>query len=651
MALWSKLIPELLSTNGKAVGIGNEDDDDGDVSTNGGGGFRSILPLSTIALTKSRASPTADSSPSEPESSHTPPVMGAQPEVDQSGGGFQVFPFNPTKGSGNTSKSDGSVAGHSGGIALSIVIVIGICFLVLNVCACAGVFYQRDRVRFKEILLQRQYKVRPADYDKDHPASTAQAGAAGQASLVSQRADEDDIEGSANCMQSGLPHQASTSTMDPHTKVSQWMAQEITVERCPTPPSIDQQRNRLTKPALAKLGGSDRYDPRLCETEDLATVMFPQLTKSSKASDIHGLVPVKEEAVDHQKQPGRNVSAPEFHHKVIVEKESKATGPDGPANSVSSAGNTTTSRTGRRKPRSKSQLSLQRSITKRDVAVGGDDDDGDCNYRVTLGEEDPTPNSFGEDERRLSTSAYATMDTIRRLNLPKVLPDLPHQDVPTGALVVSTKRANANPSSGSTPIYATPSDARVDSDERLASTNRRWRQSLVEPPDSEAKQQLHPARRQYSDVSTAEAGGDSAGSPSSAVVKTNLPHQTLVLAPHPRAAGGGTTTTTSRTTSTGPHYNATAPLAEPEPCFVVRPGPRHHHRPAGTAAGGSDYDETDSSTAGPADVVLRRPKQQQSVGVGGTTRPANRNSRSWYAQYSQSFISQSVDQESDANET
>jgi hypothetical protein len=38
MALWSKLIPELMSNgNGKVFTVGNEDEDDGDVVTGGEG--------------------------------------------------------------------------------------------------------------------------------------------------------------------------------------------------------------------------------------------------------------------------------------------------------------------------------------------------------------------------------------------------------------------------------------------------------------------------------------------------------------------------------------------------------------------------------------------------------------------------------------
>ena len=102
--------------------------------------------------------------------------------------------------------------------------------------------------------------------------------------------------------------------------------------------------------------------------------------------------------------------------------------------------------------------------------------------------------------------------------------------------------------------------------------------------------------------------------------------------------------------ATGQHNNVTtaAPLAEPEPCLVIRPGPARQQQPrAAAAGGGSDCDETDSSAA--RDVVqLRHQTNKQGQGA---SRPASRNSRSWYAQYSQSFISQSVDQQEESDAT
>lgn len=625
MALWSKLIPELLSNGyGKSIPFSNEEEEDREIGIIGGGGFRSVLPLSTLnninvvvskshdnSLTTDSSSPDIAPDSSSSSSSSSPPhLMGAQPEVDQRSTthSFHILPsLGPANNGGNGSTNSSSDVEQSGGIALSIVIVIGICFLVLNVCACAGVFYQRDRVRFKEMLLQRQYKLRPANLNTGTASNAQATGGAGHASLASRRIDEDEIEGLAG-MHSGLPHQASTSTMDPHTKVSQWIAQEISVEHCPTPPpqSDQQERNRLNKPTTSKLGGSDRYDPRDCKVDDPTSLLFPQLTKSSKASDIYGLVPVKEESG----QVAQPKTSQKGHQKGTQSVESSLPFAD----ASSSALTATRSTTGRhRKPRSKSQLSLQRSITKRDVAVGDDDFDqelGNSSYRIIPNNNDGGPMSavFSEDERnRSSAYGYGTMDTIRRLNLPKVLPDLPHQDAPTDPLA---------------PIYTTPYSPET-------TTNKR--QSI----DFDAKQRSchYPGSESRADSVVYDRSNPVACG-SSSIVKTNLP-QTLVLAPRPRATGPNKATKPTSLSSS--HYNA----PEPEPCLVIRPGPRSHHPPGTTG-------EVDPATK--SDVVVLRRSNQRDAST-GSSRPASRNSRSWYAQYSQSFISQSIDQESDTNET
>uniref|UniRef100_A0A0P6GKJ8 Neuroligin-4, Y-linked n=1 Tax=Daphnia magna TaxID=35525 RepID=A0A0P6GKJ8_9CRUS len=639
MALWSKLIPELMSNgNGKVYPASSEDEDDAEGA-----------PGSSVA---------------EPDSSsHSPPaVMGAQPEVDQQpSGGFQFFPSGPVKGAGSNSSrtEDGhDVAQQTGGIALSIVIVIGICFLVLNVCACAGVFYQRDRVRFKEMLIQRQYKLRSGNQERDGlaPTSGAQAPPVVRETLLAlHRVEEDftELDGSGNGMESGFPHQASTSTMDPHTKVSQWMAQEVTIERCPTPPV----NNRLTKPAQDKLGGSDRYDSRGCDPEDPTSALFPLLTKSAKTSDIYGLLPVQEENTAGEKQriqTGQSSDmAGQIHDNGSFFKFGNLghVGESSPpfADSASSAHTVSRSSVGRRKARSKSQLGSQRSITtKRDVAVGDDDDDG--NYRVALDNE--------EDRRSSAVYGCGTMDTIRRLNLPKVLPDLPLQDVPAGAIASSsapftmgkTNLSNVAPSDRSPPctIPHAGLQTSVVSMERSALVNKNQCQPTESPsasaaPYSDVKKQSK-SRRKHPDNVPSTMSSEAVctlSSPTSTIVKTNLP-QTVVVAPHPRATAAHSSTAIRGATPSS--------TQQPEPCLVVRPGPRQPATTMTRGHGGNNYDSVANDKESPSatgDVVLRRPRQQD---ASASSRPASRNSRSWYAQYSQSFISQSIDQESDKND-
>ena len=443
--------------------------------------------------------------------------MGAQPETDGSAG-FPPFPIRPAttaNGSSGGGADDGPME-SSGGLALSIIIVIGICFLVLNVCACAGVFYQRDRVRFKEMLLQRQYKLHPAGSGRPPTANAAEESEPDRERQLCSKAEEED---SADDMLRGvglLPHQASTSTMDPHTKVSQWMVaqqQEVVIEPCPLPGNHHKKSggsgsNNHTKSGRTgllsgKLGGSDRYDPRGLDDDPCS--MFPQLAKSNKATDIYGLmvIPSKEESSQQQQEV------------VVIEQVPRS---DSAAGSVSTAG--TLGR--RRKARS-------RSITKRDVAVG-DDDEGNRDSWAA-------PASLAE-----NVSPGPNAETIRRLNLPKVLPDFP-------------------------------------------------------PPPAD------------------EMSGTLSRSSRGSILKTNLP-QTLVVAPHPRL--------TSSSSSSQPSPSPTTSVSVPEPSLVVRPG----------VARSSDQ----------PDVVLRRPVSGRPASINGS----NRNSRSWYPQYSQSLMSQSIDLEPSA---
>lgn len=446
-----------------------------------------------------------------------PPVMGAQPDPGGSSG-FPLFPARPAAPSNSTAADEGA-AEASGGLALSIIIVIGICFLVLNVCACAGVFYQRDRVRFKEMLLQRQYKLHPAGAGLPGTSGAAAGTESSEPDRERQlcRAAKAEEEDSADDMLQNdklLPHQASTSTMDPHTKVSQWMAQEVIIEPCPLPGNHEREQfggsggnnNKSGRAGLlmGKLGGSDRYDPR----ESADGPMFPQLTKSSKAPDIYGLmVPLKEEGGSQQQEV------------ALIEPVPRA----GSAASASTTG--TMSR--RRKARS-------RSVSKRDVAVGDDEEENDGQQRESL--------MMASDPQTSST--YST-DTIRRLNLPKVLPDWPSEPGATDC------------EDGGGPQVRRPA----------------YRDSLLKTP----------------------------------------PSQTVVVAPHPRQSSNLSTT-----------------VSVPEPSLIVRPGVSRSPAP---------------SSEHPPDVVVRRssarPLSSSNGGGGG-----NRSSRSWYAQYSQSFMSQSIDEPS-----
>lgn len=516
MALWSKLIPELL-TNAINDKVTANVDVEGDLMILPSGGFRPIIPFPL---------PT-DNTKSYP-SENIPPARVFNPPTTEIKD--IIVPMGPI---GNVSSSMDGEFGQNGSIALSIVVVIGICFLVLNVCACAGVFYQRDRVRFKETLLQRHYKLRPAgrsspvalsdNNDKDDTIPMSLFKTSRGRNQYNRSANDEE---SADELPQSLPHQASTSTMDPHTKVSQWMAQEV------QPPSSHFQSRTVTN-------GTSESDLKCYDPSSVSKLSI----KSSKEPDSSILVTLKEEK--HLKDKESMKSSVTFASK----KKSTATiGTDtdqpitciGPVNVPSSS--LRRSSTARRKSRAKSHPS------RRDIGVGEDN--------VTKEEGDQDSPSGG------------TMDTIRRLNLPKVLPDLPSDQINT--------------------VYATPVD----------------------------RQQRPPS--QYDVVNSP---------PLSTIYKSNLP-QKMVVAPHPRLARTIPTTRVN-----------TEPVEEPE--LTVRPGPRLE-----TSSGYSSQVCSPQVGASGTDVVLRRPKQSAGFRpASNNSNSSNRNSRSWYAQYSQSFISKSIDQE------
>ena len=517
MALWLKLIPELLknTVNDKVTATVDSED----LTTLSNGGFRPVIPFPL---------PT-DNTKSYP-SQNMPPVNVFNPEVKE------AKDINMVMGPmGNTSSSMEDQLGQSGSIALSIVIVIGVCFLVLNVCACAGVFYQRDRVRFKETLLQKHYKLRPAgrtspvavseSNDKDDAIPMSLFKTSRGRNQYNRPANDEE---SADELPQSLPHQASTSTMDPHTKVSQWMAQEVQ-------PSSDHFQTQTAT------NGTSGSDPKCYDPSSVSKL-------SIKSPDGSALETAKKDNYTRDKESLKSSVTFSSTKKPVA---SIGTDTGGAVACITAANappsSLRRSSTARRKSKVKSHP------PRRDVGVG----DGNVTE-----EDDQDPPTGG-----------GTMDTIRRLNLPKVLPDFPGDQ--------------------NSPVYTMPAG----------------RQQRA-PPQYEVAKSL----------------------PVSTIYKSNLP-QKMVVAPHPRLA------------RTIPPKMNTESVEEPE--LTIRPGPR----PEGSSSHLTQTCPPQVDVSG-ADVVLRR--QKQLVGcrpTSSSSNSSNRNSRSWYAQYSQSFISKSIEQEGEDKAT
>jgi hypothetical protein len=161
--------------------------------------------------------------------------------------------------------------GSSSSLAMSIVVVIGVCLLLVNLCAFAGLYYKRDRLRVQERLMKKRYEdveptnsremflnqPKPEEIDGENITASQMRGrndnvkkgkknqASGEELYEAVRSgdktldgregglqeDEDDDGGEISFKRWQLSRQCSASTMDPHTKVREWIAHEI-VQRC-----------------------------------------------------------------------------------------------------------------------------------------------------------------------------------------------------------------------------------------------------------------------------------------------------------------------------------------------------------------------------------------------------------------------------------
>lgn len=141
-------------------------------------------------------------------------------------------------------------------VTLSIVIFVGISFLLVNMCAFIGLYYQRGKLRVRERLVNSRYRCVNVTSEDDDVEDRYMKSESQPAPLECSR-DLKNIEiksilkssdgiyeqvkaGSGKTAsigksgkRMGIVRQASSSTVtiDPHTKVKEWIAQEI-IQRC-----------------------------------------------------------------------------------------------------------------------------------------------------------------------------------------------------------------------------------------------------------------------------------------------------------------------------------------------------------------------------------------------------------------------------------
>jgi len=254
--------------------------------------------------------------------------------------------------------------GSSSSFAMSIVIVIGVCLLLVNLCAFAGLYYQRDRLKVQERLMKKRYEdIEPRkdgelytnrrnDEENDGENITAiqmtemkantknkKNQQSGEDTYEAVRSRVKTLDGREGAIEEGdgressfkrwrLSRQCSASTMDPHTKVREWIAHEI-VHRCSprflrrTKVQLQQQTNRPVLQKDSSLDTSiDQLSSAVMTTENLEpNTSSPALSKPTTNTTLQR-ARVKKVSVAVDATPaGRG---PSVLKQIPIEKMSKS---------------------------------------------------------------------------------------------------------------------------------------------------------------------------------------------------------------------------------------------------------------------------------------------------------------------------------------
>ncbi|RZF38934.1 hypothetical protein LSTR_LSTR015680, partial [Laodelphax striatellus] len=150
---------------------------------------------------------------------------------------------------------DEEIKAAASSLALSIVMFVGVCFLLVNLCAFIGLCYQRDRLRVRERVFNSHYRcgngsmtmdedeeryMRASDKEEGETTGKETKKPEVKSILKSSEGIYEPVKAGSTKTTTGsvsrwVPvmnrqESSSTMTMDPHTKVREWIAHEI--KRC-----------------------------------------------------------------------------------------------------------------------------------------------------------------------------------------------------------------------------------------------------------------------------------------------------------------------------------------------------------------------------------------------------------------------------------
>lgn len=180
-------------------------------------------------------------------------------------------------------------------VVVSLIIIVGILFLLVNICAFGGIYYQRDKLRVRERLFNNRFRCNGAnasrtfDDDDDDDDGDVYVKAAEEPAManVHKFSDKNQTYDSVVALASVKPEaiggkrlgkwaeisrqrSSSTVTMDPHTRVKEWINTEI-IQRY-SPRILRRQRREEKKRQL------------VCAEDPL--VMAEQAVASGAAADV-----------------------------------------------------------------------------------------------------------------------------------------------------------------------------------------------------------------------------------------------------------------------------------------------------------------------------------------------------------------------------
>lgn len=241
-----------------------------------------------------------------------PTIMPDDPRMTK----LDEFPFESNPGeepssvepSDETKAQQETVETSRSSVVVSLIIIIGILFLLVNVCAFGGIYYQRDKLRVRERLFNNRFQCNGAntssktfDDDDDESVNDVYTKACGQEVMTMTRSGFDKnrpvagnydsvvlasvkpeaIGGKRLGKWAEITRQrssCSTVTMDPHTRVKEWINTEI-IQRY-SPRILRRQRREEKKRQLVCA-----EDPLVLEQQSSSSAMVAEKAIAPLADD------------------------------------------------------------------------------------------------------------------------------------------------------------------------------------------------------------------------------------------------------------------------------------------------------------------------------------------------------------------------------